>query len=165
MFRVCVPSTRHLAAAFLIFSVLASAGCSSPEERAQRHYERGMELLKKQDYAHAAVEFKNALQLKGDMLPAWLALAQVDEHEQKWDEVGKILRKVAELDKTNVDARLRLVRLMLLSGDYEQALKIANEAEQIDEKNAGVRCPKGSHLVQARRNGNRCHGSANRARH
>ena len=138
MFRVCVPSARHLAAAFLIFSVLASAGCGSPEERAQRHYERGMELLKKQDYSHAAIEFKNALQLKGDMVPAWLALAQVDEHDQKWDELGKILRKVTELDKTNLDARVRLARLMLLSGNYEQALKIADEAEQIDKKNAGV---------------------------
>ena len=67
-----------------------------------------MELLKKQDYAHAAIEFKTALQLKSDLLPAWLALAQVDEHEQKWGELGKILRKVADLDKKNVDARVRL---------------------------------------------------------
>ena len=109
MFRVGrVPSARCLVTTFFILSVLAGAGCSSPEQRAQRHYERGMELLKKQDYAHAAVEFKTALQLKSDLLPAWLALAQVDEHEKKWGDLGAILLKVADLDKKNVDARLKL---------------------------------------------------------
>ena len=115
MFRVSVSAARHIAAAAVIFSLLACAGCSSPEERAQRHYESGMELLKKQDYAHAAIEFKNALQLNGEMAQAWMGLAEVDEHDQKWDELRKILRKVTELDKKNLDARVRLTRLMLLS--------------------------------------------------
>ena len=138
MFRVRVPSARHLAAAVMILGLLACAGCSSPEERAQRHYESGMELLKKQDYAHAGIEFKNALQLNGEMVPAWLGLAQVDEHDQKWDELRKILRKVTELDKANLDARVRLARLMLLGRNFEQALIVTNEAEKIDPKNAGV---------------------------
>ena len=133
---------RHLAAALLIFTCVAGAACSSPEERAQSHYERGMQLLKEQDYARAAVEFKNALQLKDDMVPAWLAFAQVAEHNQNWQNVSRILRKVAELDPKNVDARVRLARLVLLSGDLEQALTITNEAEEIEDRNASVRALK-----------------------
>jgi tetratricopeptide (TPR) repeat protein len=144
MFRVCrLASVRRLAAALIIFGSLAGAACSSPEERAQSHYERGVEMLKKQDYAHAGVEFKSALQLKSNMVPAWLGLAQVGEHDQNWADVGKILRKVAELDPKNVDVRVRFARLMLLGGDFEQALKVANEAEQIEDRNAAVRALKG----------------------
>jgi len=129
---------RSLAAALLLFAGLGIAACSSPEERAQSYYERGMELLKKQDYAKAGIEFKNALQNKDDMVLAWLGLAKAEEHKQNWTHVAQILHKVADLDPKNIDARVRLARLVLLSGDFEQALKITNEAEAIDKKNASV---------------------------
>src|SRR5262245_11238262 len=134
--------SRFIVATILILTCIIGAACSSPEERAQSHYQRGMELLKQQDYARAGVEFKNALQLKEDMAPAWLGLSQVAEHNQNWADVVKILRKVTELDAKNVDARLRLARLVLLGGDFEQALKITNEAEQIDNRNASIKAVK-----------------------
>jgi tetratricopeptide (TPR) repeat protein len=129
---------RNLAAALLILTCLSVTACSSPEERAQAHYDRGMGLLEKKDYARAGVEFKNALQQKDDMVPAWLGLARVEEHNQKWRQVAGILRKVTEFDPKNIDARVRLARLILLGGDFEGALKLANEAEEIDKKNASV---------------------------
>ena len=50
------------------------AGCSSPEQKAQNYYERGMQFLSQQDYVKAGIEFRNALQLKKDLVGAWRGL-------------------------------------------------------------------------------------------
>src|SRR5262245_7401766 len=50
--------------ALLSLLLLQAPGCSSPEDRAQGHYERGMKLLAQNDHVKAGIEFKNALQLK-----------------------------------------------------------------------------------------------------
>jgi Tfp pilus assembly protein PilF len=79
-----IVSVKQLAATLLVVGTLVIGACSSPEERAKNHYERGTELLKTDDYAHAALEFKNAVQLKNSIVPAWLGLAQVAEHDEDW---------------------------------------------------------------------------------
>ena len=60
----------------LLLAVFLVAGCGSPEQRAQNYYERGMQLLSKQDYVKAGIEFKNAVQNKKDMVGAWRGLAR-----------------------------------------------------------------------------------------
>src|SRR6266571_3585226 len=91
----------------LISTVLLVAGCGSAEDRAQSYYERGMKLLSQQEYVKAGIEFKNALQLKKDLVGAWRGLAQIEEHAGNWEKVATILRTVAELDPKDIDARLR----------------------------------------------------------
>ena len=90
MFRAApIVSVKQLAATLLVVGTLVIGACSSLEERAQNHYERGTELLKTDDYA--ALEFKNAIQLKNSMVPAWLGLAQVAEHDEDWADLAAIL--------------------------------------------------------------------------
>src|SRR4026208_968880 len=101
-----------------------------------------MNLLQQQNYAQAAVELKNALKQKADMAPAWLALAEIEERDRNWENVAKYLHKTIELDPKNLDARIRLARLALLVGDYDEALKLANAAEEIDQRNASVKALK-----------------------
>jgi len=60
-------------------AALTLAACGSPEQRAQRYYEDGMKLLAAHEDAKAAVEFRNALRLKNNLLPAWRGLAQTEE--------------------------------------------------------------------------------------
>ena len=60
-------------AAFVILAALFIADCSSREQRAQSYYDSGMKLLAAQDNQKAAIEFRNAVKLKGDFLPAWKA--------------------------------------------------------------------------------------------
>ena len=69
---------------FLVLVVLLVAGCGSPEDRAQNYYERGMKLLSQQDYAKASIEFRNAVQLKKDLVAAWRGLAQIEERNPNW---------------------------------------------------------------------------------
>jgi len=134
--------------ACLGIATLLVAGCSSRAERAQSYYEHGMSYLEKKDFVKARIELRNALQLKADMLPAWQALAQIEEHDSNWQGLAGSLRRVAELDPKNIEARVRLARLMLLGGAADEALKIANAAAEIDPKNAAVLVVKAAVLLR-----------------
>lgn len=122
-------------AGLLMLTILAVAGCSaSPEERAQRHYQRGMEYLKEQNYSSASLEFRNALQLQKNFVDAWRGLARVEERNQNWQGLASILRTVVELDKEDANTRVRLARLLALGNDFESALALANKAGEIDDR-------------------------------
>ena len=122
----------------MLASTVTLAACGSPEQRAQSYYERGQEYLAKKDNARASVEFRNALRLNEKLVGAWLGLAQIDEQNKNWPAVAKTLRKVVELDPKNLDATLRLTRLLLLGNSLDEALKLANAAADLEPKNAEV---------------------------
>jgi tetratricopeptide (TPR) repeat protein len=125
--------------AFLALIAIQLSACGSPEDRAKRHYERGMELLASNDHVKAMLEFKNALQLKGDLVGAWRGLAQIEESKQNWEALFKILPKIAELDPKDVETKLRLARLMLLANALDDALKNVDAAIELDGKHVGAR--------------------------
>jgi tetratricopeptide (TPR) repeat protein len=120
------------------FAVLSLAACGSPDERAQAYYQQGMNLLAKNDSARAGIELKNALQIKGDFVPALRALAQIEENAQNWQAVGAILRRIAAIEQGNVDVRLRLARIALLAGAFREATDWADVAIAIDREHAGA---------------------------
>ena len=66
----------------LFFMALASlGGCTSAEQRAQNYYDHGQQLLADGQLDKAALEFRNALKLKDDMVPAMFALGQIAEQK------------------------------------------------------------------------------------
>lgn len=134
--------------ALLAVLLLQVSGCSSPEDRAQSHYERGMKLLAQNEHVKASIEFKNALQLKKDLVGAWRGLAQIEEHNQNWEAVYAILRNVVDLDKKDVDTRVRLARLMLMANQLDQAMQTANAAAELDSRNIGARVLRAAILLK-----------------
>ena len=80
--------------ALLAVAALNLTACGSPEDRANSHYERGKQFLAQNDYVKAGIEFKNALQLKRDLVGAWHGLAQIEERNQNWERLAAILRTV-----------------------------------------------------------------------
>jgi len=130
--KIVVLQVCLIAGAFLF------TACSSREERAQAYYESGMSYLKNNDYAKARLEIRNALQLKGDLVDGWRALAKIDDHDRNLQGLAEDLRRVTELDAKDVTARAQLGRLYLISGALSEALKITNAAQEIDGNNAGV---------------------------
>jgi cellulose synthase operon protein C len=128
------PIARRVVPLLLI--ALAVAGCSSKAERAQSYYQKGMQYLQQHDNQKAEIEFKNAVKLQEDLLPAWRGLAQIDEAAHQWQALAAALRKIVELDTKDLDAKLKLARLMLTGGAADQALKLANEMN--DPGNAQV---------------------------
>lgn len=136
----------------IVLGALALAGCGSREDRAQSYYNNGMSYLAKQDYVKARVEIRNALQLKKDMVAAWRALAQIDEHDRNTGGLTEDLRRIVELDDKDADARARLAKLFLLGGNFENALRLSNEATELDPKNVGNLAVKAAILFKLKDN-------------
>ena len=65
-------------------------------------------------------------------------MAQIDEQEQNLAGLARDLRRIVEIDATDLEATIKLARLYLLGNALDQALKLANTAAEIDPKNADV---------------------------
>jgi tetratricopeptide (TPR) repeat protein len=131
--------THLYCAARLVFVVLVGlqiSGCGSPEDRAKSYYNEGMKLLAAHDFAKAMIEFKNAVRLKKDYLPGWLALAKIEDHNHNWAGEVPYLRTVVDLDPNDVDSRVQLARVQLLTGETDDALNAVNAAADLDNHNA-----------------------------
>jgi Tfp pilus assembly protein PilF len=70
MFRLGSNSVNNVRLALFLSTALLLSACGSPEDRAQTHYKKGMELLAQNNTVLARVEFRNALQRKKDMVEA-----------------------------------------------------------------------------------------------
>ena len=119
----------------LLLPLLLVAACGSPEQRAQNYYERGKQLLTQQDYVKAGIEFKNAVQLKKDMVEAWRGLAEIELHNRNIQAAIPILRTIVELDPKDVDSRLKLGHFLLAGNAQDQALELANATVALDGRN------------------------------
>lgn len=122
-------TSRKVRALIPLLACLSFAACSSSEEKAQRYYDHGMQLLAQHDDIKAWIEFKNAVRANKNLLIAWKALAQVDEAAHRWGELTGVLRTIIDQDPSNTDAKVKLARLMLFGGAADEALKIANSIE------------------------------------
>src|SRR3984957_20550907 len=104
--RQIFSRSSTISLAFVALLALPLADCSSPEARAQSYYDSGMKLLAAHEDQKAAVEFRNALRLKKDFLPAWRGLAQTEETAHDWAGLVPVLRTVLDLDASDQATRL-----------------------------------------------------------
>src|SRR6266513_2736298 len=134
----------------LLFSLpfLLLAGCGSPEERAQGYYEKGMELIAKNDDLNARVQLHTALKYKADRVDIWRALVGVEERLKSGPAVFQDLRRVVELDPNDLDARTKLARIMLGGGAADAALKMVEAVNDSDKPNAALHVLKANILLQ-----------------
>ena len=105
----------------------------SPEDRALNYYGNGVKFLEQKDYSKARIEFRNALRLQNDMLPAWRSLAQLEETTKHWDSVIPDLQSIVDLDPSDIEARIKLVRLMAISGRDYEALKLSEAGNEVGQ--------------------------------
>jgi tetratricopeptide (TPR) repeat protein len=124
--------------ALLFIAAMTLGGCASKQERARNYYTHGKEYLEQSDFVKARIEFRNALQLNGDMLDAWRGLAAVDEHDKNWPALAGSLQRVTELDQNDVGAREKLARLLVVGGALDRALKIITSATDIAPNDAAA---------------------------
>lgn len=144
-----IPFPRQrLARLLAILSLALIAGCSSPEEQAQSHYERGAEYLQAGDPTRAMLEFRNAVKLDEKLGSAWSGIARIEEEAKNWQATVRALRKVVELDRSHVEARTKLAKLLLAGGDIERALALANEANTLAPDNSEIHALRGAILLR-----------------
>jgi cellulose synthase operon protein C len=110
----------------------------SPEEEARSYYERGVKFAEQHDNVKAAIELRNALHVKNDMLLAWRRLAQVEEAMHRWGGVIQSLQSILSLDPGDTDTRAKLAKLLALSGRVNQALELTSTGNEDDRRSARI---------------------------
>jgi len=141
-----MPISRF-ALAFGLLPILAVAGCGSPEQTAQGHYESGLALIEKKDDVGARGEFLKAIKYKSDKVEVWRALAGVDERT-KSSSLFMDLRRIVELDPNDLNARLKLARIMVGGGAADAALKVVEAANEGEKPNAELHALKAIILLR-----------------
>lgn len=120
-----------LAALFLLFCIIS---CSTPEEQAEKYYEKGLALLEK-DPDKAKLEFQNALQIKKNMTKAMYGIALVAEQKGDWKTTFGLMNKVLQQDPKHVGALVKTGQLLLAGGKLDVALERSNRALKLDKNN------------------------------
>ena len=117
-----------------LFLLICIVSCSSPEEKAEKYYEKGMALLEK-DPDKAKLEFQNALQIKKNMTKAMYGIALVAEQKGDWKATFGLMDKVLQQDPKHVEALVKTGQLLLGGGKLDVALERSNRALELDKNN------------------------------
>lgn len=129
---------KPFAQLFITLSILLLiSGCSSPEEKAEKYYEKGMALLDK-DPDRAKLEFQNALQMKKVMPKAIYALGLISERKGDFKATYSLMNEVLEREPNNINALVKTGQILLAAGKIDLALERSKKAYEIDKNNVGV---------------------------
>jgi tetratricopeptide (TPR) repeat protein len=128
----------HIRALFVLLP-LVLVGCGSPEQRSKDYFDKGMALLKQGDDLNARIALTTSLKFNSNRIEAWRAVLGVDERTRADKSVFLDLRRIVELDPTDTEARLKLVRIMVASNASDPALKVLDAAPDKDQSRADVR--------------------------
>ncbi len=129
---------RRLGVAALVAVSLGLAACSSPEDKVASFYKKGQGYMQSADYVKASLEFKNALQINPNNVPAMYGLALIAEHNSNWDQTNALLRRVIELDPQHLQAHIKLGKLLLAAGRAEAAKEYSDAAMALAPTDADV---------------------------
>jgi len=130
-----IPKSVRL---LLLLVLLIPTACDSAEERAIKHYEKGMELLAQGKNVKAELEFRNAIKLQNEYPEAYLQLGKLLQERNKLAAAVRNFRRVVELDESVLEAHLRLGQIMLANGLVEEALDYSTTAYQLAPEDLAV---------------------------
>ena len=130
MKRECRAYTYRTSIFCLLLATLISlTGCTNPEQTKAEHLTRGEAYLKDSKFQEASLEFRGALQIDDKLAAAHWGLARAFEGLEHYPEMLDELRKTVQLDKENLDARIKLGNYYL-EGSHGRAEVIA-ESERL----------------------------------
>jgi len=122
---------RHFLTAILLISAIGLAGCSSSEDRARAHFQRGTEFAEQGDPVKASLEFRNALQLKKDFPDALFALGKTQEMQGNFADAMSSYLAVADRVPDHIQSRVQLSYILLAGGQVDEAEKYVDQAAAI----------------------------------
>src|SRR6056297_2456822 len=117
------------------FLALATAGllsfCDTAEERADGHFQSGVELLEQGDVDRALVEFRNVFKLEGTHREARLLYAEAERERGNIREAyGQYLRLVEQYPDS-LPGQRALAELSLLANNWEEARRHGSAAAEL----------------------------------
>src|SRR5690349_254225 len=113
------------------------AGCTNPEKAKAEHVKKGEAYLKDSKFQEASLEFRNALQIDDKLAAAHWGLARAFEGLERIPETLEELRKTVQLDKENLEARVKLGTYYLAGsrGHAEVLAEAERLAKEVLDKN------------------------------
>jgi len=117
------------------FLALITAGslsfCDNAEERADRHFQSGLELLEEGDVDRALVEFRNVFKLDGQHREARLQYAEAERARGNLREsYGQYLRLIEQYPDS-LEGQRALAELALESNNWDEARKYGGAAAEL----------------------------------
>jgi tetratricopeptide (TPR) repeat protein len=108
------------------------------ENDPELHHTVGLILQQEGDADGARLQFKRALEARGDYVPAHILLAQLALESEDYPGAEEHLRKILQADGKNAAAHLNLGIAYKGQGQYDKAMQEYDEAEKLDPKMAAV---------------------------
>lgn len=109
--------------ALMLSAFLALAACESSEERAQRHFETGKELLAEGDVSRALVEFRNVFKLNPRHKEARMTYARVQMDAGRRADAYAQYTRVVEQYPDSIDARIELIEMAIEARNWEETTR------------------------------------------
>ncbi|WP_167853464.1 tetratricopeptide repeat protein [Roseovarius aestuariivivens] len=122
----------------LLSAALLLAGCQSSEERAQEHFESGLELLEQGDVSRALVEFRNVFRLDPTHKEARLLFARTMLEEGNEGQAYQQFLRLSEQYPNDLEARIELAELSIASQNWEEGERHGRKARELDPDNPRV---------------------------
>lgn len=112
----------------LTAGLLFLAACDSAKERAEKHYQAGLEYLQSGDVDRALVEFRNVFQLDGTHREARRAYAEAERGRGNLREAFSQYLRLVEQYPDDSGAQTALAVISADAGDWKTAQRYAGEA-------------------------------------
>ena len=114
--------------AILMIAVsITLSGCGGKEQRLAKHLEKGKAFYQEADYDKAKLEFKNVLQIDPKNAEAYYLTGVIEESQRNWQKAFGYYLKTVELNPNHLEAKAKLGKFYLISGDPANAEKTVNE--------------------------------------
>jgi cellulose synthase operon protein C len=123
-------------------AALGLAGCDTAEERAEKHYERGMTLLADGDTDRALVEFRNVFRLNKTHVPALSEYAAILAGRGELKEAANSYSRVLEIDPHDFNAHLHLAEILIKVDAFDDAAVNVSEALRLSPEDPQARALK-----------------------
>ena len=111
--------------------------------RVRRFFERGLYFLNQEQFPDACVNFKDALQIAPNFLPARTHMAIALSRQHKYVDAIKLLEEGRKLVPLRPDQELEVLRLLgnicLIRQDYRAAPYYIRAARKLDPNNCALR--------------------------
>ncbi len=127
----------------ILFAVTIVAGCSGPEAKKMKFYNKGKALYEKGDFVKANLEFKNAIQIDPKFADSYYMIGMVSMKTGNFNSAFGNFSKAADLDPNHVKAQVEIGKLYLLGKAPDKAMEKAELVLKTDPKNEDA------HLLKA----------------
>jgi tetratricopeptide (TPR) repeat protein len=104
-----------------LIATLFSACSRDPNVRKQKYFQSGQSYFDKGQYAEAAIQFTNAVQVDPRFAEAHYKLAQTYLKLQEWSRASVELNRTLELQPNNYEAHVDLANLLSAARQFQQA--------------------------------------------